>query len=248
VVPLLENNACQVWWAHLRPACRPSLDHLLHREEHDRRDRFSNQGDRDRYTIGTALARLVLARHLDCRAERLRFDRACCVCGAQHGKPQLVASPADLQFSIAHSGQRVAVAVAQGVPVGVDVERVFPLPHLDLEALAAEVLSPPERPTLEGLPPGDRAPAILTYWTRKEALLKATGDGLRVPMATITVSSPKKPPVLLRWSSAPGSTVSAVLRRLHPGPGYVAALAVLGLPDVRVQELDAAELLAASRG
>jgi 4'-phosphopantetheinyl transferase superfamily len=96
----------------------------------------------------------------------------------------------------------------------------------------------------------DRVLSLLTYWTRKEALLKATGDGLRIPMATITVSGPNEPPALLRWSNASGlgSSASAGLRRLHPGSGYVAALAVLDLPEVQVQELDATELLASAIG
>ncbi len=245
VVPLLEDNACQVWWAH--PTRRPSLDHLLHAAERDRRARFRRHDDQDRHTVGTALARLVLARHLDCPAEdaRLRFDRTCRTCGAQHGKPQLLADAASLQFSIAHSGHRVVVAVTRGAPVGVDVEQLATIPQL--EALAAEVLSPHERPAFQALPPADRAAGLLTYWTRKEALLKATGDGLAIPMATITVSGPTEPPALLRWPNTQKATPPAELRRLHPGPGYLAALAVLGPPGVQVQELDASQLLATAR-
>jgi 4'-phosphopantetheinyl transferase len=207
--PPLEAGVCQVWWA--RPSdSRPAHDRLLEPTERARRARLVRPEDRDRLTVGTALARLVLAAHLHRPADRLPFDRTCPVCGADHGKPRL----------------------ADG--------------DLDVEALAAHVLAEDERPALDALTPSEQARALLTYWTRKEALLKATGDGLRVPMPTIAVSAPDGPPTVRRAPGGfdPGTPVS--LHDLDPGSGHVAALAVLGLSAVQVLELDAGDLLASS--
>jgi 4'-phosphopantetheinyl transferase len=243
VAPPLEDAACQVWWA--RPAdARPPLDLLLDQAERDRRGRLLRQDDRDRLTVGAALARLVLAAHLGRPAERVRFDRACRRCGAQHGKPRLLDDSTGLQFSVAHSGQRVAVAVVRGALIGVDVEHLAASARLEVDALAREVLSEDEQAAFRTLAARDRLPGLLTYWTRKEALLKATGDGLSVPMATITVSGPDEPPRLQRWPALSSSHAPVAIEQLHPGAGYVASLAVLGLPAVRVSEFDAEEPLA----
>jgi 4'-phosphopantetheinyl transferase len=241
-MPLLEDSVCQVWWARPTDA-RPALDRLLEPAERDRRDRLVSADDRDRLTVGAALARLVLARHLRRPADGIRFDRTCPTCGAQHGKPRLVGDHGGLRFSISHSGQRVAVAVVRGGLVGVDVERLPPT--LEVDALVPQVLSDQEQAKFAELAPAERLRGLLTYWTRKEALLKATGDGLRVPMPAITVSGPDEPPVLRRWSGGSEPPGPVTLHTLRPGGGHVASLAVLGLPTVRVSELDGHELLAA---
>jgi 4'-phosphopantetheinyl transferase len=238
-VPPLEAGACQVWWA--RPAdARPAHDRLLEPAERARRARLLRPEDRDRLTVGTALARLVLAAQLGRRPDRLRFDRTCPFCGADHGKPRLVAS--GLDFSISHSGARVVVAVVRGGLVGVDVER---LPaDLEVDALAPQVLAEDEVGALGALPPPARASGLLTYWTRKEAVLKATGDGLRVPMPEVAVSAPDEPPSVRRGPASLARRGPASLHDLDPGAGHVAALAVLGLEHVQFVELDGGELLA----
>jgi 4'-phosphopantetheinyl transferase len=123
-------------------------------------------------------------------------------------------------------------------------QRTHPSLRTRQDQLAAEILSVDEQATFKRLAPRDRVSGLLNYWTRKEALLKATGDGLRVPMRTITVSGPDEPPLLRRWQGLSAPVASVALRQLHPGTGHVAHLAVLGLPAVRVQQLDAEELLA----
>ena len=240
-MPQLEDGTCQVWWA--RPmAARPTLGLLLDQAERDRWRRLVRKDDQDRFMVAVALARLVLAWHLDSPPDQLHFDRTCRICGTQHGKPRLTGDRTGLQFSVSHSGQRVAVAVVRHAHVGMDVEQI--VPGLEVEALAREVLSEDEREVFDELASGDRQRGFLTYWTRKEALLKATGDGLRVPMDSITVSGPGESPVLRRWSGPSQSLTPVALRTLHPGSDHVASLAVLGLPTVRVHELDAEALLA----
>jgi 4'-phosphopantetheinyl transferase len=136
-------------------------------------------------------------------------------------------------LSVSHSGHRVAVAVSEAGPVGVDVEAATR--RLD-ESITGHVLSADETMTSD---PGE----LLAYWTRKEAIVKATGDGLRAPMTDITVSSPAQPPRLLAWSGRSDLVGRIDLHTLDPGPGYGACLALVDQPGVSVRERPAAPLL-----
>ena len=119
-----------------------------------------------------------------------------------------------------------------GIPVGVDVEQLDgrrrPVGgHGDPGALARLVFSGPERAALAAVGPATRAHAFLVAWTRKEAVTKATGDGLRVPFSEVVVAADTGPPRVVSWPY-PQPPDSVSLLDLDAGPGYVAALAVLG--------------------
>ncbi|MBJ7452036.1 MAG: 4'-phosphopantetheinyl transferase superfamily protein, partial [Blastococcus sp.] len=196
-VPPLADGTCQLWWARTTDV-RPEHDALLDEAELRRCSRLRTAGDRQRTTAGVALARLLLGVHAGRPAERLRIDRSCPRCGAPHGKPCLPEVP-DLHFSVSHSGGWVAVAVRRGAPVGVDVEQVGAWTVDELHDLARVVLAPEERAVLSRTPPGARAAAFATYWTRKEAAVKATGTGLLAPLPELVVTPPATPPRVVRW-------------------------------------------------
>lgn len=234
-VPPLGDGECQVWASGLLTRSPPWVT-LLDRHERERWERFRRDEARDRYLTAHALARVVLGAHAGLPAAGLRFDRRCARCGRPHGKPGLI--DADLEFSLSHAGGLVLVAVTRGVPVGVDVERSERgNPPLD------RALTATERAVLERLPAGARGPAFIRYWTRKEALLKATGDGLSVAPGRLAVSAPDEPPRLLAWD-ADRPPEGAFLADLRPDDGYVATVAFIG-SALRVSELDAGALLAA---
>lgn len=111
----------------------------------------------------------VLARYLDEAPDALRFDRR------PNGKPFLVDHPT-LCFNLSHSGDLVAVAVA-GHEVGVDIERVRPVTHE--VGVAQRIMAPDEFDRYEALDGTDRTRFLLWAWARKEALVKATGEGIR---------------------------------------------------------------------
>jgi 4'-phosphopantetheinyl transferase len=240
-VPALRVGECQVWWAQPVGA-RPDLLALLDAGEQARWSRFRRDEDRARFLAAHALTRLVLAGHLGVHARALDFAMACRRCGGtDHGKPRLVEG--DIEFSLSHSGERVVLAVTRGAPVGVDVERLSA--QRDIAGLIPAVLAAAERPVVEALPATARAGAVLRYWTRKEALLKATGDGLAVAPATITVTPPDAPPALITWTATPPLASTAHLADLAPGAGHIASLAMLGA-RLAVVERDADGLLAAA--
>jgi phosphopantetheinyl transferase len=222
-MPVLE---CAVHWA--RPADEPEMRALLDDPERERYDRFMRQEDKARFVTGRFLARGALAEATGLPPEGIRFTTDCPHCGGTHGKPRLPGS--DLDFSLSHSGDRVVLVLVEGAEVGVDVERHS---DRDIDRLAEMVLAEPERAALAAM--ADRKRGFHTYWSRKEALLKATGHGLAAPMTAIHVSSPDAPPEVVAWEGE--AAVSRVrLADLTPGPGYAAAAAVLTARPLKVNE------------
>jgi 4'-phosphopantetheinyl transferase len=214
-----------VWSA---PTASPALVHLLDEVERARLERLRNAGDRDRFVAAHALLRIMVGRRLGCSPERVVLDFTCPRCGEAHGPPRLVdrARQHGLHLSLAHAGRRVLVAVSTAGPVGVDVdvEAAAAFSGFDAVALAAT-----ERSMIARLPESGRGAARVTAWVRKEAVLKATGDGLNVPPGDVAVSGLGEPPRLLAWDDAPADPL-----HLHDvdvaAPGHAACVAVVSAP------------------
>ncbi len=221
---------CRVWWAApVTPDTAPGLVALLDAHERERLTRFRRAADAARYLAAHALTRLVLAEHLRRPPGALVLDRTC-RCGGQHGKPTL-AGP---HFSLTHAADLVGVAVNTAGPVGLDVEQVRDLP--DLPGMARHAYSPTELARVGPIAPG----AFFITWTRKEALLKATGDGLSTPMATITLG----PHGVESWTGDRAPDTPLWLRDLRPAACYAAAIAGVGEAPHSIDELDGNALLA----
>ncbi|SHN28148.1 4'-phosphopantetheinyl transferase family protein [Cryptosporangium aurantiacum] len=226
----LAPGECQVWWARpLTDASPDALAGLLDDVERSRRATFRRDEDRARFTVAAALLRLLGGAHLGVAPERLTVTRSCPDCDRPHGRPALPA--AGWECSVSHSGDRVAVAIGRTGALGVDVEAQVRRADVDVREM---VLSPEESAAPDEL---------ITYWVRKEAVLKATGEGLRVGLKQVVVSPADAAPALVRAhrDDLPGRTV---LRTLDPGAGYRACLAVLDTPTPAVTELDAGPVLA----
>lgn len=237
------RRVCEVWWA--RPDAAPeALAAVLDAAERDRLRRFRRPADRARYLAAHAIARMVLAARLGAHPAEITFAFRCGACGGPHGKPRLAGPHPGLEFSLAHSGNRVVVAVADD-PVGVDVESLHRGP--DVDDLAEEILSLAERAALaRGVPAAEAPSALLHHWTYKEAVLKATGQGLAVPPADLTVSPPAEPPRLLAWSGGPPEAAIVQLAAADVGPGYVACVAVLSALPCAVEVREATALIVAA--
>jgi len=215
------SPTCTVWWAApVDPDGAPALVGLLDDHERERLARFRRPADRGRYLAAHALARLVLGGS-GRAAAGVVFDRTC-RCGAAHGRPVLPGGPG---FSLTHAGDLVGVAVRPDGTVGLDVEQVRPL--ADLAALAAHVHSPAEQARAATPDPA----AFFRTWTRKEALLKAAGDGLATPMTTITLGADG---AVEAWPDRGPWWV----RDLSPAPDHPAAVAGPGERAPEVVEAD----------
>jgi 4'-phosphopantetheinyl transferase len=234
-------GTAHVWWARTADASSRLAD-LLDPIERERWAAYRRDADRARFVVGCALAKTVLGAALGRVPAKIRFDRTCPECGRPHGKPAL--SDADLQFSVAHSGHAVAVAVALA-PVGVDVEQLSGRPHElgggDPAALSRRVLAEAEQRRLDAVDPADRPRAFLAAWARKEAVTKAKGDGLRVPFSEVIVAAGPGAPRVDAWPY-PDDPAGVSILDLDPPAGYVAALAVLGHCDT-VRPRDGSALL-----
>ena len=221
------DGTAEVWWARRQDAT-PGLAGLLDDAERQRWAAFRRDADRERFLVGCALAKTVIGARTGERPARVSFDRTCRQCGKPHGKPAVRGGGPEL--SVSHSGDLVAVALATA-PVGVDVEqldgRVHELGGGDPDTIARMVLAAEERAALAAVDPAGRARAFLVAWTRKEAVTKARGDGLRVPFGEVVVAADLAAPRVTAWPY-PQDPRSVSLVDLDPGPGYVAALAVLG--------------------
>jgi 4'-phosphopantetheinyl transferase len=239
----LPDGTADVWWARRQDASG-RLAGLLDETERRRWTAYRREEDRERFLTGCALAKTALARYTGQRPADVRFDRTCGQCGEPHGKP--VIEGGGVEHSVAHSGDLVAVAVAQA-PVGVDVERLDGRPRSlggdgDPDALARLVLSAAEQAALAKVAPAGRARAFLVAWTRKEAVTKATGDGLRAAFSDVVVAAGAGPPRLVSWPY-PRSPHGVSLLDLEVATGYVAALAVIGRCEA-VRSRDGSALLA----
>jgi 4'-phosphopantetheinyl transferase len=240
-IPPLLPGTCQVWWADPSAAGSRLLD-LLDDAERARHDAFLREADRDRFLAAHALARILAAAAVGSTARSISYAAAPAGVTAAGLKPRFTGAAAGLELSISHAARRVVVALCASVPVGVDVESIGGSP-VD-RSLVDAVLADGELAEFGALPQAAQAPALCRYWTRKEAVLKASGDGLSVSPARIAVSGPTTAPALVDWAG-PGRPARAVyLRDLDAGPGYTAALASIGAP-LEPSEHDAGALLGA---
>ncbi|HKT04790.1 MAG TPA: 4'-phosphopantetheinyl transferase superfamily protein [Rugosimonospora sp.] len=224
-----------VWLADVA-ATRPDLLRLLDPGERARWSALRDPRDRDRYVVAHALARVLLGGLTGTEPAQLGFAATCHWCGGPHGKPRLRAAGGH-RFSLTHSGRLVAVAVTREVEVGVDIEEIA----LRGTGLPLTVLSTVEQEALATVPGPERLPAFIRYWTRKEAVLKATGHGLGLAPARLTVTPPWQPPALLAWSGGPRIPVH--LYDLTVPDGYRGCLASVGTP-LAVSMRDGTGLLA----
>jgi 4'-phosphopantetheinyl transferase len=227
----MEPGTCEVWWASAS-WMRPWHADVLSDDERARRSGLWDAGHRAQHTVAAALLRLVAAPLTTQPAARVVVDRSCPTCDRQHGRPRLPGT--GLHVSISHSGTTVAVAVSGAGAVGVDVQQVK---DDSVDELSPLVLAETEARHITV------ARDFFTYWTRKEALVRATGDGVTVPLSEVVVTPPGTPPRLLGYPRQ--GELAAQLRDLSPDLGYVGALAVLSPGPVVVHERSAEQLLTA---
>lgn len=234
---------CEVWWARPAPATERLLG-MLDGVERDRYAGYHREIDKLRFLTGRTLIRAIAGRRLGVGPERVVLDSSCYDCGKPHGKPRVVADPSmpdPPEVSISHSGSLVALAVVDGAPVGIDVEQIR---AAEVGDLARMVISAPERTDFAALAENDRQGGFFTYWSRKEAVVKAAGKGMSIPMTKLTLTAPDTPPRLLASESSEVDPARVYMADLRPGHDYRACVAVFGTEPLDVTEQDADELIA----
>lgn len=221
----LPADEVQLWRADLEAirADESRWQRVLSPDELTRASRFHSAGDRQRFVAARALLRIILAGYLTTNPKNLSFTYS------QKEKPSLGPAHAgsDVMFNVSHSGGVALLAFARGREIGVDVEQVRR--DFDLEAIARRFFSGSEQRELAALPAEETAEAFFRCWTRKEAYIKATGDGLSLPLSQFDVSlgaGGKNALLATRPDSSEAGRWR--LQEVIGGPGYIAAVCVRG--------------------
>ncbi|HEY9857486.1 MAG TPA: 4'-phosphopantetheinyl transferase superfamily protein [Stenomitos sp.] len=193
----------------------------LSEDERERARRFHFDAHRHRFIVARARLRQLLGQYLGIDPRQVDF-----VYGP-HGKPALAdhLNAAAIEFNVAHSGDLALYAFTLGSPVGVDIEQVREIP--EALAIAEHYFSDDELAQMLEVPPSERLLSFFLAWTRKEAMLKAGGKGLSVPLREISVSVDPSAPALVHAATDAAGAGSWSLYHLDPARGYAAALAIL---------------------
>ncbi len=217
----------EVWTVDLDRYVAPAGSYLSP-SELSRAARFRFPVDRQRYGAGRGALRTLLAGRLGVAAADIRL-------GVEpFGKPRLEFPSAALQFNVSHSHQVALIAITTGAPVGVDVERVDA--SLDWVELAALHFARGEQRAIGELPPRQRLDAFFACWTRKEAVLKALGVGLSMPLSSFEVSVDPDGPARLLWADPPLNAGRWTLTDVRTETGFRAALAAPGPVTVTLRD------------
>jgi 4'-phosphopantetheinyl transferase len=176
----LPERVVDVWEAGLDLAADElqTISRLLSPAERDRAARFLFERDRRRFAAGRGRLRQLLGRYADASPSAIVIETRA------SGKP-FSRGELPLDFNLSHADDRVVFAFAH-CPIGIDVERIRPLP--DLLAIAARFFAPGEYDAMQRLTGAPLQDTFFRCWTLKEAYLKAVGDGLSVPLSAFEVN------------------------------------------------------------
>jgi 4'-phosphopantetheinyl transferase len=218
----LGTGEAHIWRADLESLPLPeNWQDILSRDEAERARRFRFERDKRHFITCRALLRLLLGNYLELAPAEVVFRYS------SHHKPSLAYPSSDIRFNLSHSGERAVFAFIRGRELGVDIEHIR---HgFETQSVAQRFFSLAEREALARIPPEISHEAFFHCWTRKEAFVKAKGDGLFLPLDQFDVSLvPGQPAQLLetrpdleerhRWS----------LCALEVGAQYTGALVVQG--------------------
>ena len=216
------SGRVDVWRVRVDEPVRENSEGIvLSADEIARASRFRFEKDRTRFTRCRSALRGLLADYLAIPATEVRFEYL------TSGKPQLAVeqNPRALQFNGSPSGDMALIAIGSEHWLGVDIEKIRS--DVDTKSLAERFFSVRERAGLRGLPDHLRAAGFYACWTRKEAFLKATGDGLSFPLADFSVTThPDLGPELEEIKGSTEDRRQWILVDLHVGEGYRATVAM----------------------
>ncbi|NEP01175.1 MAG: 4'-phosphopantetheinyl transferase superfamily protein [Symploca sp. SIO2E9] len=230
---VLQSNGVHIWRANLNLATEQieQLAQTLSTDEQQRADRFHFDQHRQHFIVGRGMLRTILSYYLNLEPHQLEFSYS------TRGKPALVNIDSDegLYFNLSHSNGLALYAVMpagsiesakENCSLGIDLEYMRPMP--EAEKLAKRFFCPREYALISSLSPTLQQEAFFNGWTRKEAYLKATGDGL-AGLEQVEVSLiPGEPAALLSIMGDWEAASQWSMYELIPSPSYAAALVVEG--------------------
>lgn len=197
-----------------------ALRALLSPEELRRAERFLRSEHGRRFSVVHGVLRLILSEYLKVAPKAIQFKKN------EYGKPFLT-HKTPVEFNLSHSGELALVALTAGRPLGVDLEQYRE--RLEMEKISKRYFSSTEYSQLMKLPDGQREEAFYACWTRKEAYIKARGEGLSLGLDRFDVAFvPGAPPALLRFEKNRDEVDRWSFIDLKLQPRYAAACVVEG--------------------
>ena len=223
--PRLLNDEIHVWRTSLEvpSAHLEYFRRILSEDEIDRAMQYCFERDRRRFIIRRGLLRRILGGYLG------RSPHKLCFCYNRYGKPALVSMTGEptFYFNVSHSDGSALYAITRTREVGVDIEYVRPVK--DAEDIVKRFFSSREKAEFSTLPESIKQQAFFTCWTRKEAYIKARGEGLSYPLDKFSVSMiPDEEARLVETKGHENKETIWFLKAIRPSAGYVAAVAVEG--------------------
>ncbi len=221
--PVLGLEDVHVWRSGLKPEPETlrRLSELLSSDEKARAERFHFDKDRNAYVTARGVLRTLLGSYLDAPPGTIEFSYG------PRDKPALGgdSSQHPLRFNVSHSGEIALYAFTLKREVGVDIEGIRP--DFAGEKIARRFFSPFEVTALLALPAEAQTSAFFDCWTRKEAVIKALGEGLSFPLDAFDVTlAPGQPAELIATRPDAREAERWSIREISVPPGYAAAVAV----------------------
>jgi len=226
ILSRLKSGMIDIWAAEVDGSDAEIVNYegLLSASEVARSNRFHFARDRNRYVTRHGILRILLADYMLCRPQDIEFY------SDSKGKPHVVkqAPESDLQFSMSHSAGLAVFAFGQSISIGVDIEKILDFP--ELSGVVSHNFAPAEIKEIDKYPESARLEVFFQIWARKEAVLKASGDGLSLDLRCVDVSAAEAG--VGAWSNRKmegnGLNCEFQLMDLMIAPGFAAAIATAG--------------------
>jgi len=220
--PRANHDEVHVWRVSLDQLQAPKFLALLDDDERERAARFRFPEHRNRFTVARGALRTILGRYLEVEPATLQFSYG------RYAKPALAEgfTTNTINFNLSHSGEFMLLAVTHGREVGIDIE--FINQEFATTEVAERFFSRREILSLRSQARQFQTVGFFNCWTRKEAYIKARGEGLSLPLDQFDVSLEPSRAALLDNRISPGEVSRWSLQELHPAPAYCAAVAVEG--------------------
>lgn len=229
--PALAAGQVHVWKIWQRPARFADFTSLLSIDEMERASRLRTTVLFHRFAANHGMLRLLLGGYLGMDPRRLQFA------ANPYGKPSLKDTGLHLRFNMSHSEDLMLLAVCLHTEIGIDVEAVRPVP--EWQDIAKSHFSDDEYRSV--MAESHHLDAFFRCWTRKEAVIKAMGMGLSMPLNSFTVSAAEQAALLhCAWDGTAASRWT--LAHLEPAAGFLGALAIEGA-EWSIQQFDCPESL-----
>jgi len=221
----IDQGNVHIWLVNMRlPSHRfRDCNELLADEERTRARRFRFERDRRRFIVARAALRIILGAYLGLKPTHVVFSYSAA------GKPEIRAALSDsrIEFNLSHSQDQCLVVLTRHCAIGADIEWIQP--EFATEDVAFSFLSQKEQKRFRASDPVDRLTDFFRYWTRKEACVKALGDGISFPLRSF------KAPLrsgrvarLFRANAVPPHVFRCSVYDIHSPPDYCAAVAIEG--------------------